>query len=50
MQGTLTAKTDHVEGIFMEEDIAGLPPAGSEIFQILRLYRYSENVLFRSGL
>jgi len=33
MQGNLTAKTDHVEGIFMEEDIAGLPMPVQKYFR-----------------
>ena len=33
MQGNLTAKTDHVEGIFMEEDIAVLPVPVQKYFR-----------------
>jgi len=33
MQGTLTAKTDHVEGLFMEEDIVGLPMPVQKYFR-----------------
>lgn len=46
MQGNLTARTDHVEGLFMEEDIASLPMPVQKYFRYCEVFLRHLQLLF----